>query len=520
MPKQARAVGDRPQANDQSDLRLGLSVLRRRWLLILMCSVFGTAAALAYSVTRETEYTAVAALWFHDSGFDQELFGSNVLPQTTDPQEQQATDVDLAGLEVVAARTATALGNGLTASAVGAALGTSQVGTSDIVHITATAGKPLLAAQIATTAAEQFVAYRRESDQSTIQQALQSLKSDISQASTQSVAASQTAELKRLQDELRVLSSLQTGNVQLVQPASVPTAKSSPQTRRNGVLGLVLGLLIGLAGAFALDRLDRRFRDQADVERSVGLPVLASIPQVRLDTSSQHAVTRIPPPYLEAFGLLRANLRYFNVGREIRSVLVASSAPGEGKTTVAWSLAASSAVSGRRAIVIEADMRRPTLGKILGLSPIFGLSEVLSGQATLSEAIVQAEIEDGRPGIASTRFDVLTSGILPPNPSQLLESIGMTEALAWLADQYDLVVIDTPPLAVVSDAIPLVNVVSGVIVVTSIGQTRRDLSVRLLAQLDDLGAPVLGAVVNRVRSHSRRGRYASYYKEPSGVAVR
>jgi succinoglycan biosynthesis transport protein ExoP len=493
-------------------------VLRRRWTLIVACAVIGAVAALAYSVTHHKEYTASASLWFHDPGFDQKLFGSNFLPSASDPQEQQATNVDLAALNVVAARTASAIGHGLTAGAVAGALTTSALGTSDIVRISATAGSPALAATLATTAAQQFVAYRRESDQSTIQQALQSVKSDISQEATNRVTAKQTTELRQLQDELQVLSSLQTGNVQLVQPASVPTSPSSPRTLRNGILGLVLGLLIGLSGAFALERLDRRFRDQADVERVLGLPVLASVPQTRLNRGTRHGVGPVPVPYLEAFGLLRANLRYFNVDREIRSVLVASSTPGEGKTTVAWSLAASTAASGRRAIVVEADMRRPTMRTILNVEPSSGLSEVLSRQTTLSEAIVQAEIHHEHAGVEPTRFDVLTSGALPPNPSQLLESSEMTEALASLTEQYDLVVIDTPPLAVVSDAIPLVTVVSGVIVVACIGQTRRDLAVRLRAQLYDLGAPVLGVVANRVASRSLGSSYAYYYAPSAGVA--
>ncbi len=208
--------------------------------------------------------------------------------------------------------------------------------------------------------------------------------------------------------------------------------------------------------------------------------------------------------------MLRTNLRYFNVDHDIRSVVVTSAAPGDGKTTVSWNLAAVAAASGTRTLLIEADLRRPSLSKVFEpwARPV-GLSQVLAGESSLAEAAVTVPVADwGSNGSGPPTMDVLFSGALPPNPSDLMQSGRMSELLDQAQSLYELVVIDTPPTAVVPDPIPLLPQVSGVIVVTRLGRSVRDSAVLLRKQLDNVQARTIGIVVNRVGRDT--GTYYGY----------
>ena len=203
---------------------------------------------------------------------------------------------------------------------------------------------------------------------------------------------------------------------------------------------------------------------------------------------------------------MRANLRYFNVDRDVRSVLITSAAPGDGKSTVAWHLAAAAAAARTRVLVVEGDLRHPGLGRALERGAGPGLSTVLAGASSFHEAIQRVPVSDGRTdGDSSRSVDVLFSGPIPPNPTDLIESDRMREVLQRAQMEYDFVVVDTPPTSVVSDAIPLVSQVGGVLVVGRLGKSTRDSLANLRDQLVNLDAPVLGVVVNGL------GRDASGY---------
>jgi capsular exopolysaccharide synthesis family protein len=201
-------------------------------------------------------------------------------------------------------------------------------------------------------------------------------------------------------------------------------------------------------------------------------------------------------------------VRCFNVDRELRTVLVASAGPGDGKTTIARHLAAAAAGMGSRVLLVEADLRHPTLAAIFGLPSGPGLSDVLIGTLPLSEATLTIELQappaDGAKG---RTLDLLAAGsVLPPNPGELIESHAMAALLEQAKLAYDLVVVDTPPLTAVSDAFPLLAKVDGVIVVGRLGRNRRDVAQRLHETLTGAGAPLLGVVANGFKA----GRFDSY----------
>jgi receptor protein-tyrosine kinase len=227
--------------------------------------------------------------------------------------------------------------------------------------------------------------------------------------------------------------------------------------------------------------------------------VLGTIPQSRAIQRSGPG-GELPPTGMEgeAFRMLRANLRYFNVDREITSILITSAAPQDGKTTVAWNVAMAEARAGKRVLYIEADLRRPTLSGHLGISPDIGLSLVLSGAETAPTAIQNVQ------GV-----DLIFAGPLPPNPAELIESQRMTELLTWGEEKYDRVIVDTPPAAVVADAVSLFNQVDGVVIVARLNKSPREAAEHLRDQLANTSAPMLGIVINGVASPADSGYYRS-----------
>lgn len=209
--------------------------------------------------------------------------------------------------------------------------------------------------------------------------------------------------------------------------------------------------------------------------------------------------------------MIRAHLRYFNVDRQVRTLLVASATPGDGKTTIARHLAGAAASVGSRVLLIEADLRRPTLARQLDAQSGPGLADVLIGAVSWSEAIQTVDLEKSSgEGAHGRTLDVLGAGAaLPPNPGELVESHAMEALLEQAKSMYDLVVIDTPPLTAVSDAFSLLGKVDGVIIVGRVGRNRRDVAERLHETLSGAGAPLLGVIANGFKS-GRRGSYGAY----------
>ena len=213
----------------------------------------------------------------------------------------------------------------------------------------------------------------------------------------------------------------------------------------------------------------------------------------------------LPPAERDAFQSLRANLSHFNPGREIRSILVTSPTRGDGRTTIAWHLAVAAAETGTRVLLLEADLRRPRLQHMLGLAEGRSLVQVLTTQQDFLREVHWVKLR-GRTGARANggaperEVDVIPAGPLPPDPLHLLASDRMRELLRVAQEQYELVVVDAPPLLAVADAVPLLPEVSGALVVVRIGHTGRSDALKLAERLRNLRARPLGVVAN----HSQR----------------
>jgi capsular exopolysaccharide synthesis family protein len=463
----------------------------------MLCALLVPATALVYSYNQEEEYSASASLLFRDPGFAQDLFGSSAFTPSTDPDREAATNLRLVSLGVVAARTADRLGGGVSRRDVSSKVEATSEGQSNVVAITATAGSPRKAAVLANTFAEEYISFRRDADRKKIQETLALIDEQLAALSPADRAGPQGGELRRQVRQLGLLSSLQTGNAELVQRAELPTSPSSPKTTRNVIVGILVGLMLGLGMAFLVDRLDRRLRDTDEIHDLFERPILAQVPKDRSLKRREWHGERLPPVIGEVFQMLRANLRYFHSGDRIKSVLVASPAPDDGKTTIAWNLAVAAAGAGNKVLFVEADLRQPEMAEFLGLPPVPGLSELLVDVAEFDDVVHRVPVNpSAAPSRREYAVEVVTAGRKPPNPTDLIESKQMRRFMSKTSGKYDLVVIDTPPTTVVSDAVPLLTQVSGVLVVVRLSKSTRPAAESLRKQLTYLDAPTLGLVIN------------------------
>jgi capsular exopolysaccharide synthesis family protein len=300
-------------------------------------------------------------------------------------------------------------------------------------------------------------------------------------------------------------------------PAHVLPLKVSPRPMRNIVIAGALGFILGLLAAFLRDHFDRGLRTREMVEQAFGIPVIGMIPFARLRRKDQRIVFwQGFSDVAEAFRALRANLQYLAVKRPIRTILITSAAPGQGKTTVAANLALAIARSGATTIVLEGDLRRPRLDDAFDVhaqGP--GLTSVLVGAVDLDEAIIDVTTPtpvatDGVSSDREGRLSILPSGPLPPNPSELLSSLQMTKLLDRLALAYDYVLIDSPPVLAVADALELARIVDGVVVVARRDRATRDEAREIRALVERLGINLLGVVFTDVAAASGYYGYGRY----------
>ena len=490
------------------------AVRRRKWVF-LQALVIVPLVALALSLVQEEAYTATASLLFRESPtvLQTENQGS-----FDDPSREAATNEELIALPVVAARAARELRGAVDAEAIEDSVTIESTGDANLVEIRATAETPRLAAGVANAYGDAYIDFRRRADRRQIEDAIALVERSLAGLSARE-RADQGGELQRRLDELQLARSLQTGNAELVQRADVPRSRSSPNLQRNLALGILFGALMGLALAYLLDRVDRRLKTVEELEEVYNLPVLAQIPRSRsLGRGAVPGDQQLPMDReeVEVFRSLRANLRFFNVDDPVRSVLIASPLAGDGKSTVARMLAMTMAAMGDKVVLVEADLHKPGLGAEAGRSDS-GLSSLLSG-ATLHDSIQQMPVvlSDGRESTLST----IPSGPPPPNPSQLLESARMQSVLGVLENenQYEMVIIDSPALGLVSDALALVPAVSGVIMVSGVGQTRRDAALETRKQITRVGGRILGVVANFAEPQHRGGYYYSS-RQPTAPAA-
>lgn len=493
----AASLGVGATVEEVGQLEKWWGVLKRRKWAVLQVFIVIPLIAFAVTLTMDEKYTATATLLFQPStiGVGEEGFA--------DPERTAATNVDLASLPVVAERAAKALG--VETDEVERKVDVQASVTSNLADIDAISRSPETAAETANAYAEAYIQFRRSSNLSQIEDAVRQIESSLEELSIAELEGPRGVELRDQLDRLKVAASVQTGNAELVQRAGPPSEPSSPDLKRNLLLAIVLAAAVAFALAALLERIDRAVREVDELEQINGLPVLASIPRSKALGGDVHQITDLVGKFgeVEAFRTLRANLGYFNFDGRISSVLIVSPLAGDGKSTIADFLAMTMASMGDSVILVETDLHKSD-GTV-------GLSSVLAG-SDLESAIVEIDLGISEGG-QSRSLHKLPGGPLPPNPFELLESERMGQVLAELEGMYDLVLLDSPALSAVSDALALVPKVSGVLVLGAIGHTTRDAAHDLRKQLTLARGNPLGVVANFTAS-SRGYRY--YYGSSAG----
>jgi capsular exopolysaccharide synthesis family protein len=294
-------------------------------------------------------------------------------------------------------------------------------------------------------------------------------------------------------------------NVRVVDPAEVPMAPFSPNLRADMTFAGVAGLVLAIGLAFGFEYLDNRIKTPQELKAHLGIPFLGMVPALAGEREANPLLDGgVPPNFAEAFKSVRTNVLFSSAEEGLRSVVVTSAGPGEGKSLVASNLAVALAQAGQRVLLIDADMRRPRVHEIFGGEQEPGLSNVLAGNAKTSEAV--------RKGKTSNLW-LMPAGHIPPNPAELLGSKRYSDFITSLAPHFDWVLLDTPPVMVVADGSIVANQASGVIFVVRADHTSRHAVRAAVEQLEAANAHLIGSVLNGVDLVRNPYYYSAYYRK-------
>jgi Mrp family chromosome partitioning ATPase/capsular polysaccharide biosynthesis protein len=492
----------------QEGLARYVQVVRERIWLVVLAVVITTVAALIYVQTADEVYEAEADILVNPIPDESaELGGLGLLRESADPLRDVETAARLIESQPVAELAAERLGTGASADSLLEDVQAEPVAESNIVAVTAEGPTADEAANVANAFAEAAVDQRTQQLRERIDQTIPRLEAQIE---TLPEGDPSRADLERQVSQLQLLRAGEDPTLQQESPATPPTSPVSPRTKLSIAGGLLAGLILGIGGAFAFQALDPRLRREEQLRGSYRLPILARIPRepkAKRHRDQPFSPEELSPETLEGFHTLRATLGARRVdGRRLPSALVTSSAPSEGKTTTAINLAASLARAGGRVILIEGDLRRPTIGRTLGVRPKRGVVSVLTGEASLDEALITAP--DQPPNLKLLLADHMGAGI--PELLSLPIAQGLVDEAKREADH---VIIDSPPLTEVADALALVPSVDAVLIVVMLGKS----SLGRIHELSDLlagnnvrpaGFAVLGA------DRPREGYYYQQVQRP------
>jgi capsular exopolysaccharide synthesis family protein len=490
------------ESGTEPSFRTYLHIMRQRKWWVGSIAVLGLATSLAFSLTAHKQYSATAQLLVQPS------FATSGAQQTV-TQTDVETELQLVSSAPVQQIVRNRLKSAPTVSA-------SEVGQTNVIAITAISGTPTRASLIANVYATAFVQYRQAVASQSLTTAEAQLRSQISSieqqvksfgSNTTSVEATallnQEAVLKEQLAQMQVSGATDTGDVALVTPALPPVSPSSPKPTQDALLGLAVGLVLGLSAAFLRDSFDDRLTSKEATERAGGGPVLAMTPLVPSWRRQKPLVVTIAEPNspaAESYRSLRTSLQFARQEQQLRSLVVTSPGASEGKTATLANLGVVFAQAGERVVLVSCDLRRPRIGAFFGLDEHAGLTGVLLDERTLEETVLPV------PGF--DRLSLLPAGPIPPNPAELLDSARARDIFTRLRDQYDLVLIDSPPVLPVTDAAILSRHADATLMLAAAGQTRRSDLHRAVEKLDQVGVTILGTVLNKVTKQT--GRYYGY----------
>ncbi len=517
----------------------------RRWVwLIVLTTVLAAGAAYIFNKLSTPIYRATTTLLISQSSGGASLATDYTSLLTS--QQLAKTYVELIQKQPTIDAVIKNLNLQIQPVRFRAALSVAPVRDTTLIAINYEDANPAQAQAIANEVAKVFVQQIKDTQHSrygtsedNLSQQMQQLQTDQASAQKaldQARAASPAnpAEVARLEsnvlqyqtsyasllksfEDLRAAEARQSDTLYVAEPAALPIAPVRPQTLTNTLLAAVVGALLAIGLAFLIEYLDDAVKSPDDIA-ALGVTNMGMVGRIALTDASEKLVVAKDPrsPIAEAFRTLRTNIQFSAIDRPLRVLMVTSAGPGEGKSTVAANLAAALAQAGKSVILLDADLRRPVVHRILRISNSVGLTTALLQDSASLDGVLRATVVEN--------LKAITSGPLPPNPAELLGSERIGKLLDELKKQADVIVIDTPPVLVVTDALALSKRADAVLLVLDAGTTRRDAAAQALQALHQVGANVAGSVLNNLSPRGRSGyynyQYYYYYAENSDTRTR
>ena len=497
MTAWSSTVGGADSSSEHSALINAVRVVRERWWLMAVTGVVCFVVILVLSLHAQKQYTATSEVLVKPSNLPAVISPSQAQPtDSTTLGRIQSDDASLVTSTTIGAAVKSMLNSRESVADLLDEVQANVNSSNDLIAISVVDPSPARAAAKANAFATALVNYLTQSAQAQLVSGQAKLQSELAKLSPTN--PSRTA-LQQGLEQVVALEAVTNGGVQTVQQATPPTSPSSPRVKRNAIIGLAVGILLGLALAFLLDLFDRRIKSAEELERLYTLPALTSVPLGR-----RAAGERQPHVDLEPFRILRDALGYVSLRERARVILVTSAVSGEGKTWAASGLARAMAIAGRSTVLIEADVHRPALKRELGLrSDRRGLMNVLVEERNPVDLV--------QPTSVLPSLSVLSSGPFTPNSAELLRLPAMGRVLDELAEAFDFVVIDGPPLLPVADAQVLLQnpAIDVVLIVARPYLTTREHIRATKALLRRHPEKGFGLVINAVRE--RTGYYYDSY---------
>ncbi len=509
--------------------------LVRKWLwLIVLCSL--VAGAITFFVTRRQTpiYQATATVFINQArSTTGRADYTDIITSERVARTYAAMLQDWPTLNEAAIALGYPAGIAAMQAAHNVSVSVTPVRDTQLIQVTVQSSDPELAARVANILPEVFMQMNLERQQERFANTRRDLQADLTAAEgeletteqmlneladtpenrnerdrlTRLTARHQTTynNLSKSLEDLRLAEAQTTDNITLTTPAQTPTGPIRPRVLFNTLLALAVGALIGLGIAFLMEYLDDTVKTPDQVRDLTGLATLGNVIFLEGATSDQRMVAQMAPKSLgaEAYRVLRTNLQFSALDKPLATLICTSAAPGEGKSTTISNLATVMAQSDKRVVLVDADLRRPSLHKLLKLPNNVGLSTAL--------------LDKGRdPGVYLQATDVpnlrvMTTGPIPPNPAEMLNSARMHEMIEVLKGEADVVLFDTPPVLAVADTSILASQVDGALLVVWAGKTRGELLAQAVERLQSVGVQPLGVVLNKLAQRKGGYYYSNYY---------
>lgn len=492
----------------QTTLRDLVGVFRAHRLLFSVVVLVAIASSVGYSLSQTPEYTARASVGFQDPSRDLGLVGLGVTPTQTAAQLAAANVPTISESDVVSAVRRSIRSRASNAELVQSVSATVDPG-STLVVIRAVARTGLDAQRLANAFARASASAANSEARASFRAAVRQLRRARPKRQDPNSKALYDSQIVRLQT-LGVIAK----PARVAELARRPATPTSPRPLRNALLGAALGLILGLLAVFARDSLDRRLRTVADIQGELDMPLLGHVRDDAMGRSpNPEGAGGVSSENWELFRMVRRNLDFLDTSSALRTVAITSSIPEEGKTTVAMFLAFASAAAGKRTLLIECDLRRPVFASRLGVQQSPGLTDFVTGDAGPQDILQRVSFSDpaSRNGYGPHEGDVplereyvhelvcISAGTRTQHPVEVLGSDRFKAMLTEVQDAYDVVILDTPPLLSVVDALELVPHVTATILCVRAARTTRDQARAGMAALERLPDRPVGLVVTGTR---------------------